>query len=43
MPEGVGLASTDRNIARDVDADGFLLVPFSDILPRAFGPRDLQE
>ncbi len=26
----IGLASADRNIARDVDADGFLLVPFSD-------------
>jgi DNA-binding response OmpR family regulator len=26
----VGLAPADRLIARDVDADGFLLVPFSD-------------
>jgi CheY-like chemotaxis protein len=26
----VGLAPSDRRIARDVDADGFLLVPFSD-------------
>lgn len=26
----VGLTSADRNVARDVDADGFLLVPFSD-------------
>ncbi len=26
----VGLTTADRNLARDVDADGFLLVPFSD-------------
>jgi len=26
----VGLSTADRNVARDVDADGFLLVPFSD-------------
>ena len=26
----VGLAGSDRNIAREVDADGFLLVPFTD-------------
>ncbi|MBA3392116.1 MAG: response regulator [Deltaproteobacteria bacterium] len=26
----VGVATADRNIARDVDADGFLQVPFSD-------------
>ncbi len=26
----VGLTTADRNVARDVDADGFLLVPFSD-------------
>ena len=26
----VGVSTADRNVARDVDADGFLLVPFSD-------------
>jgi CheY-like chemotaxis protein/class 3 adenylate cyclase len=26
----IGVAPTDRQLARDVDADGFLLVPFSD-------------
>lgn len=27
----VGVATSDRNVARDVDADGFLLVPFTDV------------
>ena len=27
----IGVATSDRNVARDVDADGFLLVPFTDV------------
>jgi DNA-binding response OmpR family regulator len=28
----IGTSASDRNLARDVDADGFLLVPFTDSL-----------
>ena len=27
----IGVSTADRNLARDVDADGFLLVPFTDV------------
>jgi CheY-like chemotaxis protein/class 3 adenylate cyclase len=27
----IGVSTADRNVARDVDADGFLLVPFTDL------------